>query len=426
MSQKQNQDCNVSRRQFLASAAATIATPYILTSAALGQAGSGKAPANSRIVMGQIGIGNQGRGLLKGFVGQKDVEMVAVSDVNPVHLAEARNLTTDGKGTGYKDFREMLAREDMNAVVIATPDHWHAIMCVEAAKTGKDIYCEKPLSLTIDEARQMSNVVRRYERVFQTGSMQRSMDPFQKAVNGVRNGVIGQVKHIQVGLPNNGQTALEYGLKRPPESAPPEGFDYEMWLGPAPWKPYNPERVSGNYGGGWRYYRDYSGGMMTDWGAHHFDIAQWALNMDNSGPVEVYPAGWEGYPTLTFKYANGTVMALGGPNGVKFTGENGVIFCDRGTVTPESVRRYKPTPTEVNVSRGRSHSDDWIHCIKTRERPICDIEVGARSATVCHLGNIATWVKRPIRWDPVKEEIVGDPEANRWVSRPYRAPWRLN
>jgi predicted dehydrogenase len=320
----------------------------------------------------------------------------------------------------------MLAREDMNAVVIATPDHWHAIMCVEAAKNGKDIYCEKPLSLTIDEARQMSNVVRRYGRVFQTGSMQRSMEPFQKAVNGVRNGVIGQVKHIQVGLPNNGQSSLEYGLTRPAETTPPEGFDYEMWLGPAPWKPYNPERVSGNYGGGWRYYRDYSGGMMTDWGAHHFDIAQWALDMDNSGPVEVYPAGWEGYPTLTFKYANGAVMALGGPNGVKFTGENGVIFCDRSTVTPESVRRYRPAPTEINVSRGRSHSDDWIDCIQTRQRPICDIEVGARSATVCHLGNIATWVKRPIRWDPVKEEIVNDPEANRWVSRPYRAPWRLN
>ena len=419
----------ISRRQFLAGATATLATPYILTSAALGQSGSGKAPANSRIVMGQIGIGNQGGGLLGAFAGNPKVQMIAVSDVKPEILEPAHKRIGSPQGGAHRDFRELLARPDIDAVVIATPDHWHAIMTIEAAKNGKDIYCEKPLSLTIHEARAMVNAVRRYGRVFQTGSMQRSMGEFQQAVNLVRNGRIGKIKQINIGLPNNGQTALEYGLTRPPESEPPSGFDYEMWLGPAPWRPYNPERVSGNYGGGWRYYRDYSGGMMTDWGAHHFDIAQWGLDMDNSGPVEVYPPGWEGYPTLTYQYAGGVPMMLGNANGVKFTGEEGVVEVNRGwdnlRTTPESLRREKFTPQELNVDRRRWHYDDWIECIFTRQKPICDVEIGCRSATVCHLGNIARWTGRALKWDPVKEEIIGDEAAHRWLSRPYRAPWRL-
>ena len=266
-------------------AAATISTPYILTSAALGQPGSGKVPANSRIVMGQIGIGNQGSGLLGNFAGNGKVQMIAVSDVKPDILNTAYKRIGSPAGGAHKDFRELLNRPDIDAVVMAVPDHWHALMVVMAAEAGKDIYCEKPMSLTVREGRYMVNAVRRYNRVFQTGSMQRSMWPFQKAVNAVRNGLIGKVQTITIGLPNNGQTSLEWGLTRPTEEEPPEGFDYNMWLGPAPWRPYNSERVSGNYGGGWRYYRDYSGGMMTDWGAHHFDIAQWALGMDNSGPT---------------------------------------------------------------------------------------------------------------------------------------------
>jgi predicted dehydrogenase len=427
--QKQNaaNENAVSRRRFLVGAAATFSTPYIITSAALGQPGSGKVAANSRITMGQIGIGNQGSGLLGGFAGNRNVQMIAVSDVKPQILEPAFKRIGSPAGGAHKDFRELLARPDIDAVVLATPDHWHALMTIEAAKNGKDIYCEKPLSLTIAEARAMVNAVRRYGRVFQTGSMQRSGGEFQAAVNAVRNGNIGAVQKIQVGLPNRGQTALEYGLSRPPETEPPPGFDYDMWLGPAPWRPYNPERVSGNYGGGWRYYRDYSGGMMTDWGAHHFDIAQWALNMDNSGPVEVYPPGWEGYPQLTYKYPNGVPMTMETQmfNGLRITGENGVVEVERGRVTPD-WRREKWAPQQINVNRGRGHSEDWIECIRTRELPICDVEVGARSATVCHLGNIARWLNRPIKWDPVKEEIVGDPDAARWLSRPYRAPWHLD
>jgi predicted dehydrogenase len=418
----------VSRRHFLVGAAATLGTPYILTSAALGQAGSGKAPANSRIVMGQIGIGNQGSGLLGGFMGQRQVQMIAVSDVKPDILDNAYKRIGSPAGGAHKDFRELLNRADIDAVVMAVPDHWHALMTVMAAQAGKDIYCEKPMSLTVHEGRVMVNEVRHHGRVFQTGSMQRSMGTFQNAVNAVRNGLIGKVKTITIGLPNNGQTSLEWGLTRPPESEPPAGFDYDMWLGPAPWRPYNPERVSGNYGGGWRYYRDYSGGMMTDWGAHHFDIAQWALNMDNSGPVEVFPAGSGGFETLTYKYADGTTMSLGPrgfPNGVLFKGENGEIFCDRGKVTPENLRGYKPGPHEVDVNRRRGHFEDWIECIQTRSKPICDVEIGHRSATVCHLGNIAQWTNRAFKWDPQAEQIVGDEAASRWLSRPYRAPWQL-
>ncbi len=428
MNPKQNNESGVSRRRFLAGAAATIGTPYILTSAALGQPGSGKAPANSRIVMGQIGIGNQGSGLLGNFHGKSQVQMIAVSDVKPPILDAAYKRIGSPQGGAYLDFRDIIARPDIDALVIATPDHWHAIMCIEAMKNGKDVYCEKPLSLTIAEARAMVDAARRYGRVFQTGSMQRSMDTFRFAVNAIRNGVIGNIKTMTVGLPNDGRTALEYGLGRGPDTAPPPGFDYDMWLGPAPLRPYNSERVSGNYGGGWRYYRDYSGGMMTDWGAHHFDIAQWAMGMDNSGPTEIYPAGTEGYPTLTYKYANGVVMSLGPkgfPNGLKVVGDAGEIFVSRSEVTPDAARRFRPGPLEVNVNRGRGHDEDWIECIKTREKPICDVEIGARSATVCHLGNICQWVQRPIKWDPAKEEIIGDPEASRWLSRPYRAPWRL-
>lgn len=425
MNSKQNNEGGVSRRKFLAGAAATIGTPYILTSAALGQPGSGKAPANSRIVMGQIGIGNQGSGLLGAFSGNAQVQMIAVADVKPPMLDAAYKRINSPQGGAYKDFRDLIARTDIDAVVIAVPDHWHAIISTEAMKNGKDVYCEKPLSLTIREARAMVDSARRYGRVFQTGSMQRSMDTFQWAINAVKNGHIGAIKKVNIGLPNNGQTSVEWGTKRGPEEAPPPGFDYDMWLGPAPLRPYNSERVSGDYGGGWRYYRDYSGGMMTDWGAHHFDIAQWGLGMDNSGPVEVYPAGWEGYPTLTYKYANGVPMSLGDADGIKFTGENGVIEVNRGFVKPESLKKFQPGPLEIDVRRGRFHYDDWIECIKTRQKPICDVEIGARSATVCHLGNICNWVRRPIKWDPVREEIIGDPEASRWLSRPYRAPWRL-
>lgn len=420
-------EIQVTRRKFLKGAATAVAAPYLITSSALGA--QGRPAASNRITMGQIGIGNQGRGILGGFLGNPTVQMVAVCDVNPNHRQEALDRIK-GKYEGakaYNDFRELIARDDIDAVVIAVPDHWHAILTIEAAKAGKDIYCEKPLSLTIHEARAMADAVRTYGRVFQTGSMQRSDGRFRLACELVRNGRIGQVHKITIGLPNNGKSSSEQYV---PEQPVPAGFDYDMWLGPAPWKPYNSERVSGDYSGGWRYFRDHSGGMLTDWGAHHFDIAQWALGMDHSGPTEIYPPDGKDYPTLTYKYANGVVMALGGPgtpNGILFEGDKGKVFVSRSEVRtePEEIGKQPIAPTEINLYNSRSHQGNWIECIQTRKLPICDVEVGARSATVCHLGNIAVWLGRPIRWDPLKEQIIGDDEANRWLDRPTRAPWHL-
>jgi predicted dehydrogenase len=421
---------NLSRRRFLAGAAATIATPYIITSKALGAPGI--EAASNRIVVGTIGHGNQMPGLFYGVRDNGASQVVAVCDVQKNRREEWKGKAEEKyKGVAaYADFREMLARPDIDAVVIATPDHWHAPMGILAAKAGKDIYCEKPLTLTIREARAFADAVRRYDRVLQTGSMQRSMGQFRQAAELVRNGRIGQVKTIHIGLPNAGKQSSEQWV---PEQSIPEGFDYEMWLGPAPWKPFNSERVSGNYGGGWRYFRDYSGGMLTDWGAHHFDIAQWALGMDNSGPTQILPANGKDVPAITFRYDNGVEMYNFMPkdapegNGVLFTGTEGKLFVSRGMIKswPEDLQKQPIGADEINLKRSNNHIGDWLDCIKTRERPICDVEVGARSVTVCHLGNIAQWVGRPITWDPQREEIVGDAEAARWLDRPRRAPWTI-
>ncbi|MBV9864070.1 MAG: Gfo/Idh/MocA family oxidoreductase [Abitibacteriaceae bacterium] len=419
----------VSRRKFIKGAAATFAAPYIITSTALGA--EGRPAASNRITLGHIGIGNQGSGLLGAFLGNNADQVIAVADVNGEHRETARRRSEEKyKGvTPYNDYRELLARPDIDAVVIAVPDHWHAIISIDAAKAGKDIYCEKPLSLTIREAQMMRDAMRRYGRVFQTGSMQRSMREFQHACELVLNGRIGKIKQVNIGLPNNGKSSSEYGNKIIPDTPVPAGFDYDFWLGPAPWRPYNPERVSGDYGGGWRYVRDYSGGMMTDWGAHHFDIAQWGLGMDGNGPTEIYPPDGKDHPTLTYVYANGIPMMLGDANGVKFTGENGIIEVNRGyfKATPDVIgsKEMEARPNEISLNRGRFHYDDWLACIKTREKPICDVAIGASSATVCHLGNIAKWVGRPIKWNPQTEEIIGDDEASRWLDRPKRAPWHL-
>jgi len=361
-----------------------------------------------------------------------DTQVVAVCDVQRSRREEWKAKAEEKyKGvTAYNDFREMLARPDIDAIVAAVPDHWHAIITIEAAKAGKDIYCEKPLSLTIGEARAMVNAVRRYDRVLQTGSMQRSMGQFRQACEIVRNGRIGKIKEVYIGLPNNGKSSEE---KYVPTEPIPEGFDYDMWLGPAPYKPFNSERVSGSYSGGWRYFRDHSGGMLTDWGAHHFDIAQWGLGMDNSGPVEVLPADGKEIQTLTFRYANGVLMKNGLPkdapegNGVMFVGEGGKVFVSRGMIRtwPDELVRIPIGANDINLKRSGNHIGDWVNSIKTRELPICDVEVGARSVTVCHLGNIAQWLKRPIKWNPQTEQIEGDPEAARWIDRPKRSPWHL-
>ena len=418
----------ISRRGLLAGTAGLIAAPTIVSASALGRQGT-TAPSK-KITIGVIGVGYQARGHVNYLIRNDDVKVLAVCDVDTTRRENARKIVEDWysndkeyKGCStYIDFRELIARKDIDAVLIGTPDHWHALVATAAMQSGKDVYCEKPLTLTIAEAKLLIDCAHKHKRILQTGSQQRSSKEFRTACEAVRNGRIGKVKQVYVGV---GPTSRPCDLTGEPLEP---GLDWNMWLGQAPDRPYNSilsPRGIHNFFPNWRNYREFSGGMMTDWGAHHFDIAQWGMGMDNSGPVEVYPAGWEGYPTLTYKYATGVPMSLGNANGVKFTGEDGVIEVNRGFISPESVKKFQPGPLDIDVRRGRFHYDDWIECIKTRQKPICDVEIGARSATVCHLGNICNWVRRPIKWDPVKEEIIGDPEASRWLSRPYRAPWRL-
>jgi len=421
---------HVTRRAFLKGATAAAAVPYFVPASALGRGGF--KPPSERITMGFIGIGNMGGGHLRRFAGNKQVQIVAVCDVDASVRKRSRETVEQGaseqreagtfKGcTEYNEFEKLLARPDIDAILMAPPDHWHAIIAIAAARAGKDIYCEKPLSLTVREAWAMVDGVRRYGRVFQTGSQQRSANNFRYACELVRSGRIGKLQtvHVRVGMPSQ--------EKYLPEEPVPEGFDWDRWLGPAPWQPYNSERASGSYSGGWRRIRDYSGGMMTDWGAHHFDIAQWGMGMDGGGPVEIIPPDGKDYDTLTYKYASGVTMYHGGDNGVLFTGTEGKVQVNRSyfRTWPERIGQEPIGPNDVHLYKSPGHQQDWIDCIRTRRRPICDVVVGASSVTVCHLGNIAYWLGRPLKWDPVKREIIGDEEASRWLDRPNRAPWRL-
>ena len=418
------------RREFLKGAAKLAAAPYVISALTLGR--GARAAASERLTLGMIGVGNMGGGHLETLLGHRDVQILAICDVQRDRRGAARKKVEEhyaadissGKYSGcetYNEFEKLLARADIDAVVIAVPDHWHAIVAIAACRAGKDVYCEKPLSLTVREAEQMAATARAYNTVFQTGSQQRSSREFRLACELIRNGRIGKVQTINVGI---GMPSTEKCL---PEEPVPEGFDWERWLGPAPWAPYNAERCSGDYSGGWRLIRDYSGGMTTDWGAHHFDIAQWALGMDGDGPVEIIPPGCDGCDTLTFKYANGVVMSRGGANGILFTGTDGKIEVNRGHLKswPEEIVKEPIGPNEIHLYESPGHHQDWLNCIKNRSRPICDVAIGASSVTVCHLGNIASWLGRPIHWDPQKREIIGDEAASRWLDRPKRAPWRL-
>jgi predicted dehydrogenase len=450
---------NLSRRLFLKASAAALAAggcsqngkngknpvPDIVPASAVG--GGNARPPSERITIGFIGIGNMGSGHLGNFLSNRDVQLLAMCDVREEvrkrtrkqveeRYADVYDSSSYSGCATYLDFRELLQRNDIDAVLIATPEHWHAIIAIEAARAGKDIYCEKPLSHTIREARAMVDAVRRYARVFQTGSQQRSDNNFRLACELVRNERIGKLKSVHVNVGGTSNWAFL------PEEPIPPGLDWDRWLGPAPYAPYNAERASGSYSGGWRLIRDYSGGMMTDWGAHHFDIAQWGLGMDQSGPVEIHPPDGKEYKVLTYIYGNGVpVYHMYGPNegqiplpykdrkvnGVLFVGEKGWVEVNRGYLktSPDSLAREPIGPNDIHLYNSKNHATDWLSCIKTRRRPICDVEVGARSITVCHLGNIAYWLNRPIKWDPVAEQIVGDDEANRMLQLPMRPPWRL-
>ncbi len=387
-------------------AALTAAVPLFINSKVFG--------ANDRLTVGGIGMGGRGRGDLGGFLGHKNVHVVAVCDVVADHCAKAKGMV-DGRYKSkdcktYTDFREITGRKDIEAVLIGTPDHWHAGISIEAMKHGKDVFCEKPETLTIRQGRAMVKAARRYGRVFSGGS-QRVWGDYNWFHKMVRGGAIGEVKEawVNVGGPS-GPCHLK-GEKTPP------GVDWDMWLGPAPKRPFHPNLIRG----GFRPYRDYSGGGMTDWGCHTFGGAMFSLNLHMTGPTEITPPDGKDVKQLTYKFANGVKIYHGGGWAqLCFKGSEGKIPGPKGT------RKKSPPNIQIPNYKGSGGLiGDFLHCVRTRQKPFRDIEVAHRTATHAHLGNIAYWLKRPLKWDPVKEEIIGDKEAARWLDRAAREPWGL-
>jgi hypothetical protein len=410
----------VTRRLFLKGAAAAAAAPYIIPASALG-AGRRPAPRN-RITMGFVGVGGQGSGDMGGFMGSPEVQVVAVCDVDARHRAGARQRVeqryarqkADGTYKGcadYNDYRELCARPDIDAVFCGTPDHWHALVTCEAMRNGKDVYCEKPESLTVREGRIMVETARRYGRIFSGGS-QRVWEDYNWYHRMMWSGAAGELKEVFV---NIGGPSGE--MLCPPEPVP-EWMDWDMWLGPAPWRPYNKAYHPFN----WRGCRDFSGGGMTDWGAHHIGGALFASQLyDQPLPVEVHPPDGKEFPHLTYIYASGVRLYLGGawdgPLGFKGT---------LGEVPPRPGPRKAPPDIHIPNYKGRGGIfGDFLYCVKTREKPFRDIELAHRTVATCHLANIAFWSGRAFKFDPETEQIVGDEALNRWIDRPMRAPWRL-
>ncbi len=399
----------MTRRGFVRGAtAATVVAPWVVPGSALG-ADDGT-PASERIVMGSIGVGGRGSGDMRGLMGQSAVQMVAVCDPVPEHCDRAKahvdghNKNTDCKTSA--DFREITRRDDIDAVMIGTPDHWHALITIDACKNGKDVFCEKPECLTVAEGRAMVNAVRRYGRVFGGGS-QRVLGDYGDWPRLLRGGALGEIKEIFV---NCGGPSGDCYL---PEEPLPAGLDWEMWVGPSPWRPFHHNLIRG----GFRPYRNYSGGGMTDWGAHRFGAAMFAANVHKTGPVEITPPDGKDVKMLTFRFANGLKMYHGGTNNITYKGTEGELPGDHKPVTGD---------VDMETYRGPGLLGDFVASVLSRQKAFRDIEIAHRATTVCHLGNIAYWLKRPLKYDPVKEEIVGDAEANRWIDRPMRGPWTLS
>ncbi len=430
----------INRRRFLKSAgsitAGAFAFPYIVSASALGSQGS--VAASNRIVMGAIGVGSQGTGDLRGFLSKQEVQTVAVCDVDKAHLENAKKVVDDKYGNSdcktYADFRELIGRGDLDAVQIAVPDQWHSIPAIAAARAGLDIHAQKPLARTIREGRAICDAVKRYGTVWQTGSQQRSTENFHRACELVRNGRIGKVERVEVGLP----TGRDRGPAKP--LPVPNTLDWDMWLGPAPWRPYC-DFGRGDCHWDWRWIMDYSGGQLTDWAGHHIDIAHWGLDLERTGPVEiegrgVYPRdGLYDVPyeyKFACKYANGLTMTVANnkqlEQGAKWYGENGKwIYVKRGKLeaNPESVLKEVIGPDEIKLYESRDHKQDFLDCIKTRKDPIAPAEIGHRSISVGLLGEIAMLTERKLKWNPEKEVFIDDEQANRMLSRPMRSPWHL-
>jgi len=428
----------MNRREFLgrgaAAAAAAVAFPAIIPASALGA--DGKPSPSNRITMGCVGVGGQGSGNMGNFLGQPACQVLAVSDVDKQHADGAKNAVDNRYKNkdckAYGDFRELLARDDIDTMSLGTPDHWHAIPAILAAKSGKDIYGEKPFSHDLREGRAMCNAVKQYGRVWQTGSWQRSGGSFRFACELVRNGRIGKVHTVEVGLPTGGPGGSEKFCDPPPH------MDYDMWVGPSPWAPYTPDRTHWN----WRWQLDFGGGQMMDWIGHHGDIAQWGLGTEYTGPVEVEGKGE--FPTkglynaattykITAKFASGVTMIIANDKqlpkgmGARWIGDKGWVWVDRGgfDAEPKSLLKDTIRPDEINLYRSNDHWGNFLECVKSRRLTITPAEVAHRSASLGHLGLVAMLLGRKLRWDPDKEEVLGDPSANAMLGRAKREPWRL-
>jgi len=434
---------------------ASFTAPLILPRSVLG-AGARPAP-NDRLHVGFIGMGKQSRGLLGAFMGH-DTQVVAVCDVDTTRRADAKKRVDDrqnGEKSGagaaagcaaYNDFRELIGRKDVDAVCIATPDHWHTPIMIAALKAGMDVYCEKPLTHNIHESIEVIRAVDARRRVLQTGSMQRSMQEFRVACELVRNGAIGKLQRVVCTF---GDPGIPCDLGEEPMEP---GLDWDMWIGPAPLRPYNsvlsPRGLHDHFPN-WRRYREFGGGAVTDWGAHHLDIAQWGLGMDQSGPVEILPpADRNSKRGAKLIYANGVTVEHANGSGVEFYGTEGQVNVNRGQFTfiREGKTISRKTGRDRSVSLGgevkkaaegflkdakvklyvsQNHVSDFLDCVVSRKKPITSEQVGARSAICCHLMNLAYYHGQPIKWDPTKLAFAGGTGDLKWLTRDYRGPWKV-
>lgn len=442
------------RRSFIKkaglAASALVAAPTIIPASALGK--NGFVAPSDRINMAFIGAGNQAGNDARGFLKDERVQITTICDVNKrstgywngkeagrefiMDMVDAAYSEKYGKkyksSNGYEDFREVLALKDVDAVEVVTPDHWHAIPVLMAAAAKKDIYCQKPLALTIAEGRAMSDAVKHHGVVFQTGSQQRSSEHFRRICELVRNGKIGQLETVVCGLPGGtpdfGKTADQT------ETVPvPDGFNYDLWLGPAPEAPYSPCRTHVNF----RWILDYSGGMVTDWGGHHPDIAQWGMDTEYTGPIKIQNATskWSDHPIYNTAtdfyfealYKNGVKLIVQSDQdfGVTFIGSEGKVWSSRGEhkVEPESLKDVTIGPNDVQLYKSDDHYRNFIDCVISREEPVAPVEIAHRSISIAHLGNIAMMLGQDLDWDPEKEQFVDNWTANQLLSREMREPW---
>jgi predicted dehydrogenase len=444
----------IDRRRFLHSATAALGFPAIIPGSALGL--DGKPAPSNRTTLGLIGCGGRANDVVKNFLNDDRVQVIAVCDVeressryNKGLIKKAgtfgrepmrRLIDTHYQGKGcstHEDYRELLAQSGIDAVQIATPDHWHALHAIATARAGKHIYCEKPLSLTIAEGRFMSDTLRNANVIWQTGSQQRSDVHFRMAAEFIRNGRLGQLKAIRVGLASDNRDNNGHASQTAPTPVP-EGLNYDLWLGPAPDAPFCPARLHSN----WRWFYDYSGGNITDFGAHHLDIVQWALGMDESGPVEfsdfaaTWPTPGSLYTTpltfqFTYRYADGTPVHVADKmdfgSGIQFVGELGSITTQRGGLKFDPIDLRRPLgKDDVRLYESQDHFRNFIDAIQDGVQPAAPIETAHRSITIAHLANIALRLNRTqLKWDPKTERILDDAEAQSFTSRPMRAPWQL-